>query len=243
MTTSTKTEKRHFRADRLAASLGYGSRQEVSLEIRRGALSVGGKKITDPSQKIAANECRACSWYGEALDPLPPLTALLHKPSGYVCTHTDEDEPRIPSVFDLLPPRWRFRNPRMAIAGRLDADTTGLVILSDDGDFVHRLTSPKSRDNTGKTYLVTLADPLKGGEKALFESGTLFLNGERTPLLPAEMEVIDEQTIRLTLFEGRYHQVKRMFAATGNRVTALHREKVGPFTLEGMATEGAWRVF
>jgi 16S rRNA pseudouridine516 synthase len=173
---------------------------------------------------------------GEALDPLQnELFILMHKPADCVCTH-DQSERR---VFDLLPPRFRLRQQQVISVGRLDKDTTGLLILTDNGAISHRLTSPKH--HVAKTYHVTLADPLKGDEAALFASGTLMLRSEDKPLLPAQLEVLGTHTANLTLHEGRYHQVKRMFAATGNKVTALHRSHFGPLTL-GHLAPGEWRL-
>jgi 16S rRNA pseudouridine516 synthase len=113
-------------------------------------------------------------------------------------------------VFDLLPPRFRLRNPPLSTVGRLDRDTSGLLLLTDDGQLLHRIISPKSK--LPKVYLATLAQDLRGDEAAVFASGTLLLESETTPLLPAELEVPDARRARLTLHEGRYHQVRRMFA-------------------------------
>lgn len=172
---------------------------------------------------------------GEPLDPPLGSVLLLHKPVGYVCSTSD----RPPLVYDLLPPRFLRRDPVMATVGRLDADTSGLLLLTDDGPLNHQLTSP--RWHLPKCYEATLADPLRGDEASLFASGTLRLQGESTPLRPATLEVIDPQRVRLTISEGRYHQVRRMFAATGNHVTALHRTQVGPVQL-GEVAPGQWRV-
>ncbi|HQY50431.1 MAG TPA: pseudouridine synthase, partial [Thermomonas sp.] len=121
--------------------------------------------------------------------------------------------------------------------GRLDRDTSGLLLLTDDGQLLHRIISPKSK--LPKVYLATLAQDLRGDEVALFASGTLMLEGEKTPLLPAELAVLDARTARLTLHEGRYHQVRRMFAAAGNHVAALHRERIGGLVLADLP-EGQW---
>jgi 16S rRNA pseudouridine516 synthase len=142
-------------------------------------------------------------------------------------------------VYDLLPPRYRLRSPALSTVGRLDRDTSGLLLLTDDGQLLHRIIAPKSK--LPKVSRATLAEPLRGEEAALFASGNLMLDGEQSPLLPAELEAIDARTARLTLHEGRYHQARRMFAAAGNHVLALHRERVGGFAL-GDLPEGEWRV-
>ena len=142
-------------------------------------------------------------------------------------------------VYDLLPPRFRLRNPALSTVGRLDRETSGLLLLTDDGQLLHRIITPKSK--LPKVYLATLAQDLRGDEVASFASGSLLLEGERSPLLPAEMEMLDARTARLTLHEGRYHQVRRMFVAVGNHVEALHRERVGGLTL-GDLPAGEWRI-
>lgn len=171
---------------------------------------------------------------GEPMDPAR-LVVMLHKPAGYVCSHEDSGL----RVYDLLPKRFRFRVPKLVTVGRLDKDTTGLLLLTDDGALVHKLTHPKY--HVPKVYEVTLEHSLNGSEAALFAKGTLMLEGEDSPLKPAEMEAIDSHHARLTLHEGRYHQVKRMFAATSNHVIALHRAAHGGLTLSDLP-EGKWRL-
>jgi 16S rRNA pseudouridine516 synthase len=142
-------------------------------------------------------------------------------------------------VYDLLPPRFRLRNPVLSTVGRLDRDTSGLLLLTDDGQLLHRIIAPKSK--LPKVYRATLANDLRGDEAALFASGTLLLEGEQSPLLPAELQAIGARQARLTLHEGRYHQVRRMFAAAGNHVVALHRERLGGLAL-GDLPEGGWEM-
>jgi 16S rRNA pseudouridine516 synthase len=132
----------------------------------------------------------------------------------------------------MLPLRWQRRNPKISTIGRLDADTTGAILLTDDGELNHKLTSPKS--DVAKVYEATLAEPLKGNEAEIFASGELFLNGEKKPLLSAKMEILSPLHVRLEICEGRYHQVKRMFGALGNRVVALHRVSFGDFSVENL---------
>ena len=138
----------------------------------------------------------------------------------------------------MLPPRYRLRSPLLSSVGRLDRDTSGLLLFTDDGALLHRISSPKSK--LSKVYEATLANDLRGDETTLFASGTLMLESEQAPLLPAELEVIDARHVRLTLHEGRYHQVRRMFAAVGNHVVALHRSRVGELSLADLAC-GQWR--
>jgi 16S rRNA pseudouridine516 synthase len=173
---------------------------------------------------------------GKPLDPPAPLTLMLHKPLGHVCSHK-EDGPRI---YDLLPPRWRSREPALSSIGRLDKDTSGLILITDDGALLHRVISP--RHHVAKRYHVTLDRPLVGHEVASFASGTLMLESEDKPVLPAALEILDSHQAHLTLMEGRYHQVRRMFAAVGNHVTALHRNRIGGLDLPDDLANGAYRL-
>lgn len=172
---------------------------------------------------------------GEPLDPPTGLVLMLNKPLGLTCSHKDPGG----VVYDLLPQRFRQRLPAISTVGRLDRDTSGLLLLTDDGSLLHRIVSPKSA--VSKVYDATLARDLRGDEAAVFASGRLMLESETTPLQPAVLEVLDPRHARLTLNEGRYHQVRRMFAACGNHVLALHRSRVGNLTL-GDLPVGQWRA-
>lgn len=213
------------------ANLGYGSRREVQWMFREGRITDAAGEVLYADDPLDHDNVRVD---GEPLDPPAGQLLMLHKPVGTTCS--TKDPGRI--VYDLLPPRYRLRSPVMSTVGRLDRETSGLLLLTDDGQLLHRIISPKSR--LPKVYLATLADDLRGDEVATFASGTLMLDKEKTPLLPAELEVLDARRARLTLHEGRYHQVRRMFAAVGNHVVALHRERVGGLSL-GDLPEGEWR--
>lgn len=217
---------------RLIANLGYGSRREVAAWFRDGRITDTSGAVLDEDARIDPALVRVDD---EPLDPPPGLVVLLHKPVGYTCSTKDPGR----LVYDLLPRRYRYRDPLLSPVGRLDRDTSGLLLLTDDGTLLHRIISPKS--SIPKVYEAALAQDLRGDEAAIFASGTLMLDGEKTPLLPAELEVVSPRGARLTLHEGRYHQVRRMFAATGNHVTALHRAAVGALTLDGLAP-GEWRA-
>lgn len=217
---------------RLLANLGYGSRREATFLLRRGRVRDADGHVfrvddVDPGGELFVD--------GEPLDPRAPLTLLLHKPAGPVCTRADGEGQ---TVYDLLPPRFRQRKPVLAPVGRLDKDTTGLLLLTDDGALLHRLTSP--RHGAAKVYRVTLDRPLQGHEADALAAGTLVLRSEKDPLLPIGLDVVDEHTARVTVTEGRYHLVRRAFAALGNHVVALHRESVAGLTLAGLP-EGDWR--
>jgi 16S rRNA pseudouridine516 synthase len=173
---------------------------------------------------------------GAPLDPPAPLSLILHKPLGVVCSHKELGR----SVYELLPARWRARDPALSTVGRLDADTTGLLLITDDGPFLHRVISPKS--HIAKRYFATLDRPLEGHEAALFASGELMLESETTPLRPAVLEPLSANTAYLTITEGRYHQIRRMFAAAGNHVVGLHRDRIGQLDLPGDLPAGRYRV-
>ena len=214
------------------ANLGYGSRRQVQWMFREGRITDAAGEVLYADDKRAHDEIRID---GDPLDPATGLLLLLHKPVGFTCSTKDVGR----LVYDLLPPRFRLRDPVLSTVGRLDRDTSGLLLFTDDGQLLHRIISPKS--NLPKVYVATLARPLRGDEAALFASGTLLLESEATPLKPATLEAIDATHARLAITEGRYHQVRRMFAAVGNHVEALHRERIGGLALEGLA-EGQWRI-
>ena len=232
-----KHEKGAVRLDKLLSNLGYGTRREMQTVIKMGAFEVNGEEMRDPSSKIGPSQLRDSEvlYDGEPLDPISPITLIMNKPEHYVSSHTDKDGP---SVFDFLPYRFRMRSPKISIAGRLDMDSTGLLIFTDDGELLHRLTHPKS--HARKIYQVEVRDPLSGKEEDLFGSGEVMLTGEEKPLKPVEFEKLSDKTCRLVLTEGRYHQIKRMFEHLGNEVVKLHREKVSFLTL-GSLKPGEWR--
>lgn len=217
---------------KLLANLGYGSRKEVTWMFREGRITDADGEVLYADDDAEPADVRVD---GVPLDPAQGLVLMLHKPVGVTCSHKDQGR----LVYELLPPRFRLRSPQLSTVGRLDRETSGLLLLTDDGALQHRITSPKSK--LPKVYEATLAQPLRGDEAALFASGTLLLESEQTPLLPAELEVLAVDRARLILHEGRYHQVRRMFAAAGNHVEALHRSRVGGLTL-GDLPAGQWRA-
>ena len=214
------------------ANLGYGSRKDVQWMFREGRITDAEGEVLYADDLLDHANVRVD---GEPLDLPPGLSLMLNKPVGYTCSMKDPGR----VVYDLLPPRFRERSPALSTVGRLDRDTSGLLLFTDDGQLLHRIIAPKSK--LPKVYLVTLAEPLRGDEAARFASGTLMLESENTPLLPAELEALGTTTARLTLHEGRYHQVRRMFAAIGHHVQALHRERIGGLGLDDLP-EGQWRA-
>ncbi|EKU25223.1 pseudouridine synthase [Xanthomonas graminis] len=215
------------------ANLGYGSRKQVTLMFREGRITDADGEVLYADDQV---EHAAIRVDGQMLDPPPGLILALHKPVGYTCS--TKDPGRI--VYDLLPPRFRLRSPLLSTVGRLDRDTSGLLLMTDDGALLHRIVSPKAQ--LAKVYEATLAEDLRGDEAAQFASGTLLLDGETTPLLPVQLEALGPRQARITLYEGRYHQARRMFAAVGNHVLTLHRSRIGGFALDASLPAGQWRV-
>ncbi len=214
------------------ANLGYGSRREVAAMFREGRIADATGDVLYADDSSTHADVRID---GEPLDPDQGIVLMLHKPIGYTCSTRDPGR----VVYDLLPPRFRLRNPIISPVGRLDRDTSGLLLLTDDGGLLHRIVSPKSQ--LSKIYEATLAEDLRGDEAALFATGSLMLESEKTPLAPVAMEILGSRAARLTLTEGRYHQVRRMFAAVGNHVATLHRVSIGGLAVDDLAS-GAWRV-
>ncbi|WP_306143360.1 pseudouridine synthase [Roseibium sp. MMSF_3412] len=221
-----------MRLVKLLANLGYGSRKEMQLAIRNGWVTDTAGNRLKADSKAAHDDIL---FDDEPLDPAQGVVILMNKPVGYTCSAKDQGR----LVYDLLPDRFRVRKPALSTIGRLDKETSGLLLFTDDGTFLHKVISPKSE--VPKVYDVTLDRPMNGTEADLFASGEMMLESEEKPLKPAELDVIDETNGRLTLHEGRYHQVRRMFAATGNHVTALRRSRVGSLGLDGV-DEGNWKV-
>ncbi|BAZ93140.1 pseudouridine synthase [Thiohalobacter thiocyanaticus] len=219
-----------MRLDRFLSQNTALTRSRARQAIRRGRVTLAGAEVRDPAAAVmgASEVC---------LDGAPVRVRglryfMLYKPVGWVSV-TRHD--RHPTVLDLL-----GVEPRAGLhaAGRLDLSASGMVLITDDGDWSHRLTSP--RRHCPKRYRVTLAEPLTEAQTAALRTGVI-LRGESEPTRPARLEILDATTILLTLTEGRYHQVKRMCAAAGNRVVALHREAIGPLELDAALEPGQWR--
>ena len=211
------------RLDQLLANLGYCSRREVRDWLKAGRVSVAGKVADDPGVKPSPAAVRVD---GEPLDHPDGLLLLVNKPLGLTCSH---DPREAPLVYELLPARWRERNPVVTSVGRLDKETSGLILLTDRTELVHRLTSPKHK--VPKIYRATTDRDLSPDLIPRFASGTIQLDGEKEPCAPAELRLVGPREAELTLIEGKYHQVRRMFAACGATVLTLHRTAFGPLTL------------
>jgi 16S rRNA pseudouridine516 synthase len=217
---------------KLIANLGYGSRKDVTQLFRSGRITDADGEVLYADDVVPYETIRVDD---EPLDPPPGLTLMMNKPLGVTCSRKDPGR----VVYDLLPPRYNVRSPALSSVGRLDRDTSGLLLFTDDGALLHRIISPKAQ--VTKVYEATLAQDLRGDESELFASGGLLLESETEPLAPAALEVLGPRHARLSVTEGRYHQVRRMFAATGNHVETLQRVSIGALAL-GALPLGEWRA-
>jgi 16S rRNA pseudouridine516 synthase len=223
-----------MRLDRFLSESTEMTRSLAKRALLRGEVEVNGEREKKAARHLAADD--RVTWNGERLALVGLRYVMLHKPEGVECTARRGLYPRAVDLIELP------KVERLQTVGRLDVETTGLLLLSDDGQWSHRVTSP--RRGSAKVYRATLARPLEGGEAeravAAFAEGIL-LEGDNAPTRPAELEMLDSLEARLTVHEGRYHQVRRMFAAIGNHVEALHRESVGPLVLDADLAPGEWR--
>lgn len=221
------------RLDALLSRYGYCSRSEARAWLKSARVTVAGHPARSPSDKAAPINVLID---GAPIEHPDGILALIHKPPGYVCSH---DAGEGPAIYDLLPGQWLRRNPPVTTIGRLDKDTTGVLLVTDDGDLVHRWTSP--RHKVPKLYEVTVSADLPPGIVDLFASGTLLLDGETDPCLPAVLDIVSPREARVELTEGRYHQVKRMFASQGCPVVRLHRARFGDYTVDDLKP-GDWKI-
>lgn len=220
-----------MRLDRFIAESTGLTRSQAARLLRQSAVRINGNIEKSGSFKVSPDDEIYCE--NQLLHWLEKgLYFMLHKPRDYICSNDDGNYPTIYQFFDY-PLAGRLHS-----AGRLDSDTTGLVLLTDDGQWSHRITSPKH--HCEKTYLVTLTDPVEDTYQSAVENGIL-LRGEKQPTRPAKIEILDDYNLNLTISEGRYHQVKRMFAALGNKVAALHRWRIGNILLDNELPEGSFR--
>lgn len=219
-----------MRLDKFLSQNSDYSRSLIQQAIKAGRVTVNNVIAKKGDQKLLGDEIVALD--GKLVEIFQTRYLMLHKPVGYVCANSDSEHPVVVDLINL--PRWQ----ELQIVGRLDIDTTGLVLLTDDGQWNHRITSP--RHECQKTYKVTTAAPIDSEIIELFAQGVQ-LHGEKAPTRPAQLELLSAQEARLHIHEGKYHQVKRMFAAAGNHVVSLHREAIGAIQLDPMLSEGDYR--
>ena len=221
------------RIDKWIASTTTLSRKEVKALLRQKRVTVNGVTVTDGGFQTDAEQ-DAVAVDGVPFSIKPHIYIMLNKPTGIVSASRSQKEK---TVVDLVPPQLQ-RNGLFP-AGRLDKDTTGFVLITDDGDFAHRILSPKN--HIQKTYIAHLEKPISPTEIAILKQGVVLRDG--TQLLPASVDIIGEdmQTVQIRICEGKYHQIKRMLAAVGNRVTALRRTHMGAVPLDAALPPGACR--
>lgn len=239
--TSAAATAKVERLDALLSRLGLTSRADAARFIAERVVTTDGARATERATsgklKARAADVRVD---GETLEDVDGLLIVMHKARGVVCSH---DVREGTSVYDALPERWRRRKPSIESVGRLDKDTSGLLLLTDDGALVHALTTPKKE--IGKWYRVKTDRPIPRDAVEVFASGELTLDGETRACKPAVCELMDDETeARLRLTEGKFHQVKRMFAFFGCTVIGLHRESFGSLTLEraGVSEPGDFKT-
>lgn len=219
-----------MRLDKFICQSTNLTRTLAKREIARGNVKIAGEVVRKSDYKVTEDMDVWLS--GTCLSQRPPRYIMLHKPVDTVCSTVDEEHQSVISLIEA------DKRHELHIAGRLDVDTTGLVLITDDGQWSHRVTSPK-RD-CSKRYRVQLAEPIAEPAIADFDAG-IQLRSEDKPCLPAKLEILSPQEVLLTIQEGKYHQVKRMFASQGNKVVALHREQIGEIELDPALALGEWR--
>ncbi len=219
-----------MRLDKFVCDCTGLTRSQAGKLIRQGEILLNGVLCKQPAQQIKDSDVVLLD--DELLQLTGPRYILLHKPTGYVCSTDDPDHN---TVFVLLD---EPNVEKLHTVGRLDLDTTGLLLITDDGQWSHKISSPKH--HCAKTYRAWLADPVEDSAIALFAEGVM-LRGEKDLTKPAQLEIVSPTECLLTIHEGRYHQVKRMFAAIGNKVVRLHRERVGALQLDDGLAEGEYR--
>ncbi|WP_094751382.1 pseudouridine synthase [Psychromonas sp. CD1] len=206
------------------------TRSQAKKVISQGRITCDDKIIRSCAYKPKKNA--QIFFDGKAISIRGPRYIMLNKPEHYICSNVDE---QLPSLFNLIE---ADKKEQLFIAGRLDEDTTGLTLITDDGKWSHKITSP--RNKCIKRYRVGLDAPISEDAIALFKTGVQ-LKSEPLPCLPAELEILSSTEVILSIAEGKYHQVKRMFAAVGNLVIELHREKIGDIELDSKLALGEWR--
>ena len=219
-----------MRLDKFLAESTDLSRSQARKVLSAGEITVNGEVVSKGT--VVINDGDVVAWDGEPLALVGLRYLMLNKPAGYECSLKNSQHPSVMDLIDIE------KRDRLHTVGRLDVETTGLILITDDGQWTHRIISPKHRCD--KVYLATLAEPLCAEAEARFAEG-IMLDGEAHPTLPAVVERVSPTLARLTIQEGKYHQVRRMFAALGNHVEQLHRERIGPLQLDDDLAPGESR--
>ena len=222
-----------MRVDALLSRYGYCSRREAGAWVKQGRVVQEGAPMRTPNARVKPESVLVD---GEPVPYPAGICVALHRPVGYTCSHDAADGT---PVYELLPPQWLRRTPPVQTVGRLDKETSGLLLITDDGALLHALTSPKR--HVPKQYAYTTEAPVPTEAVELFAAGSLLLRGEKEPCLPAQLELTAPCAGLLTLHEGRYHQVRRMLAAVGAPVLTLQRVAVGTLHLDALhLAPGEW---
>lgn len=219
-----------MRLDKYICESTTMTRSQAKKVIIQGRITSSDTIVRNTAYKVSENE--SIRFDGNLINVRGTRYIMLNKPKDYICSTVDE---QLPSIINLIKVD---KAEQLCIAGRLDADTTGLALITDDGQWSHKITSP--RRNCSKRYRATLAQPVEQNAVTLFKEG-IQLKSENTPCLPATLEILTDNQVLLTIEEGKYHQVKRMFAAIGNLVVELHREQIGQIELDAQLKLGEWR--
>jgi len=221
-----------MRVDAMLSRYGYCSRREARAWVSAGRVVCGGAVIKNVNSKVEPADTLVD---GQPVPFVNGLYVAMHKPLGCTCSHDEDGD----LVYDLLPAQWMRRGDGVNTVGRLDKETSGLLLITDDGAFLHALTSPKR--HVPKVYAFETECPIPAEAVQIFAEGTLLLKGEKTPCAPAQLRITGPCMGELVLHEGRYHQVRRMLAAVGAPVVRLHRTAMGPLKLEDLSLQpGEW---
>jgi 16S rRNA pseudouridine516 synthase len=220
-----------MRLDKYLSKATGLSRKEIKRAIMQRNVTVNGECIRDAGHHV--DESDNIEFFDSEIDAPRPRYLMMHKPEGTVCSNDDKTHPTVMGLlFD------EARPDDLHTVGRLDADTTGLLLITDDGQWSHRVTAPKHK--MSKRYFVVTERPLDPSLVDIFQEGVQ-LHGEKQPTKPAVLDILSDHEAHLTLTEGKYHQVKRMFAAVDNHVLELHRDKIGDVELDESLEPGDYR--
>ena len=219
-----------MRLDKYISQNASISRSLAKKAISSGQVSINDLYIKNPAFKVSSHDKVLFS--DKQITKLGHRYLMLNKPVGYICSTKDDIYPSVLNLIDIE------KHDSLHIVGRLDVDTTGLVFITDDGQWSHRISSPKT--NCPKTYRVDLTESIDTEIIEIFAKG-LLLKNEIKPTLPAKLIIESKNRALLSIQEGRYHQVKRMFAAVSNHVTSLHRLSIGKVILDPQLNNGEWR--
>ncbi len=220
-----------LRLDRMLSGQGLGTRKEIKEILGRGAVTVNGKCVLRPEIKIDTGKDTVC-FQGRPVLFREHVYIMMNKPAGVISA---SDDPKEPTVIDLLPAE--LRRSGLFPAGRLDRDTEGLLIITDDGNLAHDILSPKK--HVQKKYIADIDAPVTSEQAERFENGIVIDGGYAC--LPAKLEIIKDTQVRITIHEGKYHQIKRMFEALGREVVYLKRTDMGGLSLDTSLAPGESR--